>query len=100
MYPGKRPPNSIACNLVGPFQPKGLMATHNTNMHMPSQQLPYSNIHTLLICINSYASISKTYICTFRGPLTMVTDNGKEFKNDLVQKVAKELDIKHKFSSQ
>ena len=31
------------------------------------------------------------FYATFGGSLTMITDNGKEFKNDLCKKVAEEL---------
>ena len=68
-------------------------------MQMPFDQLP----HCIPILNKEVDMIVQAYLqyiyTTFGRSLTMITENGKESKNDLFKKVADELGIKHNFSS-
>ena len=63
---------------------------------MSPYQLSYSDSHTQKICISSHTSIPKTCIHHFQN-LTNYGKQWQKFVKQIIQKVAEELDIKHKF---
>ena len=98
MTPARRPFNSIACDLVGPFHPsssKGnsyiltcicLLTNYPIAIHIPNKQAK-----------TDIQAWPQNVYATFGGSLIMITDNGKEFKNDLFKKVTEEWGLKHQF---
>ena len=93
MKPGKRPFDSILCNLFSCFHSPSSKGKSYVLMCVPSNYLPNSGPHTKEIHKNNHTSISKTCIHHFGDSLTMMLDNGKEFRNELFQKLAGKLDI-------
>ena len=88
---GKRSFDSIACNLVGPFHP----LIWKVNSYICTCKCLLINYPIAIPKPNKQAeTIVQAYLqniyTTFGGSLTMITDNGKEFKNDLFKKVADE----------
>ena len=47
------------------------------------------------MCRNSNRSIPQTCVCYLWSVIDHETDNGKEFKNDLFQKMTEEVGLKH-----
>ena len=62
MPPWRRPFDSIACNLVGPFHPPSSKGNSHFNMHVPLDQLPHCHIHSKQRNGDSSASIPSKYI--------------------------------------
>ena len=98
MTPGKRPLDSIACDLVGPFHPH---SSKGNSYILTCMYLLTSYPIAIPIANKQAETIIQAYLqniyTTFGRSLTMITDNGKEFKNDLFKKVAEKLGIKHHF---
>ena len=91
MTPGRRPFESIACDLVGPFHPPSLKGNSyiltcmclltNYPIAIP---IPYTKLETII------QALLQNIYTTFGRSLTMITDNIKEFK-----KVSDKFGIKH-----
>ena len=96
--PARRAFDLIACNLVDPFHPPS--SKGNSHIHMYghltnfSIAIPIPDRHAETV-IQAYL---KHIYATF-GRLTMITDNSKEFNNDLFKKMAEELGLRHQFTS-
>ena len=98
--PGKRPFDSIASKLVGPFY----LPSSKGNSYIITCMYLLTNYPIAIPIPNKQAErVMQTYLqniyTSFGRSLTMTTDNGKEFKNDLFKKVADKLGIKHHFVS-
>ena len=83
MSPGRRPFDSISCDLVGPLHPPGLKG----NSHISTCMCLLTNYPIAIPLQNTQAeTIVQAYLqniyTTFDRSLIMITDNGKEFKND------------------
>ena len=100
MIPGRRTFDFIVCDLVGPFYPPNLKGSsynltciYFLTIYPISIPIPKNQAETLV-----QAYLQNIYT-TFGRPLTKITDNGKEFKNDLFNQTADQLGIKHHFLS-
>ena len=96
MTPGRGPFDSISYGLVWPFHP----LSSKCNSYILLCMCLLTNYPIAIPIPNKQAeTIVQTYlqnICTtFGRSLTMITDNGKEFKNDLFKKVTDKFGIKH-----
>ena len=90
MNPDKRPFASIAYDLVSPIHPSSSKGDSYILTHM----CLLMNYPIIIPVPNKSAeSVIQAYMkevyTTFGGLLTVITDNGKEFKNQVFQKVEK-----------
>ena len=98
MTSGKRPFDSIVSDLVGPLH----LHSSKANSYILTCMCLLTNCPIAIPIPNKQmvkiiqAFLQNIYT-TFGRSLTMIADNGKEFKNDLSKKVADELGIKHHF---
>ena len=89
MKPAKCPFNSIALDLIEPFQPSS-----KGNIYVLTGMCLLTN-NPIAICTpdktaNIVIQIHLQHMyATFGGSFTLISDNGKEFNSELFQKVAK-----------
>ena len=70
-----------------------------THIYLSLHKLPYLFLSQTEQLKQLFSLTSLHVYATFSGSLTIITNNGKEFKNELFQKAANKLDIKHQFSN-
>ena len=88
MKPPKGPFNSMVCDQIVPFQPSSKGNTY-TLLHLLTNYpiaipIPYKTDEVV-----AHTCLQHVY-ATVGGSLNIITDSGKELKNDLFQKVASE----------
>ena len=91
----KRLFDSIACDSISPFRPssKGNTYVLTCMCLLMNYPIAVSILNNMAKLLSKPEHVYATIGCS----LTLITGNGKEPKNELFQKLGKELGIKHQF---